>query len=227
MVICCTGYQQFHHPFLPADSLRDEAPAHASEEPVSPSVDLYKFLLTPHYKHLYFLGYIELFGPLPPAVEAQARHAAALLRGRIPYPSRDAMLSDIGRVRNWQRKQFVQSERHMLTSPQIEYVDSLLEAAWCDTDVREVAGEVVYLGTQSLERTAGTQRCLVWHPEQRAMEASWRRKGGKPGEGDGIEDRTGRWGVKFRRKSRAGEEQRSEPGKDYLNDRVSGKWGMS
>ena len=119
VVICCTGYEPFHLPYLPADSIRSpDAPPNTA--------DLYKFIMTPHYFNLFFLGFIELFGPLPPAVEAQARHIAAMLEGRIPRPSQETMVAHIKSFRAWQEKTFIHSERHILTSPQIEYIDSLL-----------------------------------------------------------------------------------------------------
>lgn len=119
VVICCTGYEQFHLPYLPFDSLRGrDTPPNA--------VDLYKFIITPNYSNLFFLGFIELFGPLPPAVEAQARHIVAILEGRIIRPSKETTIEQIKSFRLWQDRNYVRSERHILTSPQIPYIDSLL-----------------------------------------------------------------------------------------------------
>lgn len=119
VVICCTGYNQFELPYLPANAVR-------SGDTPPDAVDLYKFIMTPHYDNLFFLGYLELFGPLPPAAEAQARHIVALLEGRIPRPSKEAMLKQIAEFRAYQGKNYVRSGRHVLTGDQITYIDDLL-----------------------------------------------------------------------------------------------------
>ncbi len=119
VVICATGYDQFDLPYLPADVVRGE-----STPP--DRVDLYKFMMPPAYPGLFLHGYLELFGPLPPAAEAQARHTAAVVGGRITPPPPDRMLSDIRAFQAWQDKSFLRSGRHALTAMQIPYVDDLL-----------------------------------------------------------------------------------------------------
>jgi dimethylaniline monooxygenase (N-oxide forming) len=119
VVICCTGYNQFTFPYLSFDPVRSkDTPPHA--------VDMYKFIMTPHYDNLFFVGYAELFGPLPPAAEAQARHITAILQGRLPRPTKDAMFKQIKQTREYQARHFIQSERHTLISDMIPYVDDLL-----------------------------------------------------------------------------------------------------
>ena len=87
---------------------------------------MYKFLATPHYDNLFFVGYTELIGPLPPAAEAQARYVTALLAGRLPRATREEMLRDIERVREAQARKYVHSERHVLSWEAIDYIDMLL-----------------------------------------------------------------------------------------------------
>lgn len=119
-IICATGYNQFEFPYMSFDPVR-------SKDTPQGAVDLYKFLATPHYENLFFLGYVELIGPLPPAAEAQARHIAAVLEGRIPRAPKEEMLKDIKRVRELQKKKYVQSQRHTLTWECVTYIDDLLE----------------------------------------------------------------------------------------------------
>lgn len=120
VIICATGYNQFDLPYLPANAVRSET---------SPPdfVDLYRFIHPPRLPNLFFLGYVELFGPLPPAVEAQARYTAAILSGRIALPSPEKMLQEQRAFHAWQQKNFIHSSRHALICHQIAYVDSLLE----------------------------------------------------------------------------------------------------
>jgi dimethylaniline monooxygenase (N-oxide forming) len=119
VIIAATGYNQFEFPYLSFDPIR-------SKDTPAGGVDLYKFLATPHYDNLFFVGYTELLGALPPTAEAQARYIAAVLRGKIPRAGKEEMLRDIGRVRAEQRRKYVQSERHVLTWEMIDYVDDLL-----------------------------------------------------------------------------------------------------
>ncbi|OIW23435.1 flavin-containing monooxygenase, partial [Coniochaeta ligniaria NRRL 30616] len=119
VIICATGYNQFEFPYLSFDPVR-------SKDTPSGAVDMYKFIMTPHYDKLFFLGYTELFGPLPPAAEAQARHVAALLEGRISRPSKEAMFKDIAEIRALQARKYIKSERHILTRDGITYIDDLL-----------------------------------------------------------------------------------------------------
>ncbi len=119
VIICATGYDQFDLPFLPPDAVRSSStPPHA--------VDLYKFIHPPAYPGLFFLGYVELFGPLPSAVEAQARHVAAVLTRRVTLPPVKNMRSAVAAYQSWQAKTFVRSGRHALTGMHVSYIDELL-----------------------------------------------------------------------------------------------------
>ncbi|KAK0629457.1 flavin-containing monooxygenase [Bombardia bombarda] len=119
VVICATGYNFFDFPYLPPDLLRD------SSTPPN-AVDLYKFVMSPRYDNVFLLGFAETIGPLPPAVEAQARHVVALLDGRIKRPSKDHMLEHIRKSHAFQAKHFVDSPRHAIAAHMIEYTDDLL-----------------------------------------------------------------------------------------------------
>jgi dimethylaniline monooxygenase (N-oxide forming) len=120
VVICCTGYNFTALPYLPKDAI-------ASREEPAPHIDLYKLLVSPWYENLYVLGHVELVGPFVPAGEAQARAASAMISGRIARPSHEAMMRDIRAFRAWQSKNFVHSERHILSAFCLAYVDSLLD----------------------------------------------------------------------------------------------------
>ncbi|OJD11146.1 hypothetical protein AJ78_08029 [Emergomyces pasteurianus Ep9510] len=86
-VICCTGYY-IDAPYLPEESY------HAKDSSVlkSPNtLDLYKMIISPRFTNLFFIGYVELFGPLLPVAEIQARWASAIVTGRVKLPSVDEM----------------------------------------------------------------------------------------------------------------------------------------
>ena len=120
VVICATGYDPFDAPYVPDDAMRSfETPPHTA--------DLYKLIIPPRYPNLFFLGFIELFGPLPPAAEAQARYVAALLSGQVKRPTEKQMLAHIRKTQRHQAKTYIRSTRHSFTETYIPYVDDVLE----------------------------------------------------------------------------------------------------
>lgn len=86
-IILCTGYR-IEYPFISEECYRAER-SHFIDSPNS--VHLYQLTVPPHYPNLFFLGLLELLGPIHPAVELQARWATAVLVGRIKLPSVEKM----------------------------------------------------------------------------------------------------------------------------------------
>ncbi|CAK7233538.1 hypothetical protein SBRCBS47491_008645 [Sporothrix bragantina] len=119
VVIFGTGYQIFDLPYLPPNVV------HPPEGKDS-DIELYRLIHPLHHRNLFFHGYIDPQGPLPPVVEAQARYTAAMLSGRIPTPSLEEKQKGIEDLRAYQRRHFVHSDRHAATHHQIAYVDELL-----------------------------------------------------------------------------------------------------
>jgi dimethylaniline monooxygenase (N-oxide forming) len=119
IIVSATGYNQFDLPYLPSDAVRnDQTPQHA--------VDLHKLIISQRYKNLFFVGFTELFGPLPPSTEAQSRYIAALVSGHLPYPTDAEMAKAIQKLRKHQDKTYVRSERHTLIQPGLGYIDEVL-----------------------------------------------------------------------------------------------------
>ncbi|KAH8896448.1 FAD/NAD(P)-binding domain-containing protein [Thozetella sp. PMI_491] len=119
VIIYATGYDYFDLPYLPDDAVRAKgSPAGA--------IDLYKLTMSPQYSNLFFLGYIETLGPFPPTVEGQARHATAVLEGRIKQPSKEEMWAQIKKWQAHQAKAVVDSERHRVLEHPLPYLDDLL-----------------------------------------------------------------------------------------------------
>ena len=120
VIIACTGYDQFDHPFLPKDVTRiPETPANR--------VDLYKLIVSPRYDNLFMMGHAELVGPAGPAFEAQARWACAVLSGRVKLPPKPTMKEEMQKFQAWQEKHFLGTERHALIVYAVPYNDELLE----------------------------------------------------------------------------------------------------
>ncbi|KAG8168626.1 hypothetical protein KVR01_001375 [Diaporthe batatas] len=120
VIIACTGYDQFDHPFLPKDLIR-------SPETPENRVDLYKLIVSPRYDNLFMMGLVELVGSAAPAFEAQARWACAVVSQRIRLPSKPQMLEEVRGFQAWQEKHFLGTERHALIAHGVQYSDDLLE----------------------------------------------------------------------------------------------------
>ncbi|UXU86536.1 flavin-containing monooxygenase [Burkholderia sp. S-53] len=86
IIVCCTGYKG-RLEFLPAE-IREHIPS---------SNELYEYMFLPDYiDKLAFVGFVRPgVGTVPVAAELQSRYLGLLLSGRIRFPSREAMVTDI------------------------------------------------------------------------------------------------------------------------------------
>ncbi|OAX80333.1 hypothetical protein ACJ72_05340 [Emergomyces africanus] len=122
-VICCTGYHM-DALYLPKESYRTK-----KDNPIlksSNTLDLYKLIVSPRFPNLFFIGYVELEGPLLPVAEIQARWASAIVTGRVKLPSVDEMNQQVKEHQEHLAKTMVVSDRHTVNIHFIPYCDSLL-----------------------------------------------------------------------------------------------------
>jgi Flavin-binding monooxygenase-like len=112
LAIYCTGYR-ISFPFL--DSEVFSAPENRMR--------LYERVVSIQNPGLYFIGFIQPLGPIPPIAEAQSEWVADLLQGAaLPTPER--MEEEIGEFERRSRKRFVASKRHTI---EVEYYAYLRE----------------------------------------------------------------------------------------------------
>ncbi|KAJ2898160.1 putative dimethylaniline monooxygenase [Zalerion maritima] len=121
-IICCTGYSSRELPFQIK---------HADKRQNSNKVphDLYKMIVPVTNNtapSVYYLGFIDLFGPHLPTAEAQARWVAAALSGRINLPDEATQKAEIEHHKKLRQERFVGSERHDLAAYPVEYIDDLM-----------------------------------------------------------------------------------------------------
>lgn len=140
VIIACTGYNQFDHPFLPDDAIRN--PDSATKK----RADLYKLIVPPRYPTLFTIGHAELVGPAAPVFDAQARWASSVVAGRIQLPTQETMRHEIGQLQAWQDKHFLGTERHALALYNIAYTDELLEPLGAAPSFRRCLGKVFTSG---------------------------------------------------------------------------------
>ncbi|QSS59442.1 flavin-containing monooxygenase [Histoplasma capsulatum] len=141
VVICCTGYHM-DMPYLPKETY------HVKDNPIlkSPNtLDLYKLVVSPRFPNLFFIGCVELPGPLFPVAESQARWASGIVTGKVKLPSADEMTrqvkeyqANLTKTRYLETKiaisqqtlltkfQMVVSDRHTINVHFLPYCDSLL-----------------------------------------------------------------------------------------------------
>ncbi|EER36539.1 flavin-containing monooxygenase [Histoplasma capsulatum var. duboisii H88] len=122
VVICCTGYHM-DMPYLPKETY------HVKDNPIlkSPNtLDLYRLVVSPRFPNLFFIGYVELPGPLFPVAESQARWASGIVTGKVKLPSADEMTQQVKEYQANLAKTMVVSDRHTANVHFLPYCDSLL-----------------------------------------------------------------------------------------------------
>lgn len=101
LVVYCTGYK-ITFPFF--DPKVFAAPDNR--------LPLFRRVVSVERPGLYFIGFIQPFGPIMPLAEAQAEWVADLLGGRAMLPAVGEMKREIAREERKTRKRFVASKRH-------------------------------------------------------------------------------------------------------------------
>ncbi|MGD2114721.1 MAG: NAD(P)-binding domain-containing protein [Acidobacteriota bacterium] len=95
-------------------------------DPSGNRVPLYRRVVHPRLRNLYFLGLIQPFGAIMPLAEAQAEWVADLLEGAAGLPAAGVMETRIERDRKRLRRRFVASPRHTL---EVDFYPYLRELA--------------------------------------------------------------------------------------------------
>ncbi len=103
LVIYCSGYK-ITLPFLDPEVL--SAPDNR--------LPLYRRVVPVERPDLFFIGFIQPFGPIMPLAEAQAEWVADLLAGRAALPPAAEMTRDIAAEEGRMGRRFVSSKRHTL-----------------------------------------------------------------------------------------------------------------
>jgi cation diffusion facilitator CzcD-associated flavoprotein CzcO len=114
IIIYCTGYK-ITLPFLSEQvtDLKDNA------------VPLYKRVVHPDRPGLYFIGLIDVGGPVNPLSELQAEWVADLLEGKVELPPRSQMKKVIAREDRRRQKRFGGSKRHAIHVDYVPYLHAL------------------------------------------------------------------------------------------------------
>jgi dimethylaniline monooxygenase (N-oxide forming) len=102
VIVYCTGYK-IALPFLPRAVVDADG-----------TVPLYKRVVHPELPGLYFVGLIDVAGPLNPLAELQAEWIADLLEGKVRLPSSARMRQAIAREDRRRQKRFGARGRHAI-----------------------------------------------------------------------------------------------------------------
>ena len=103
VVVYCTGYK-VSFPFL------DDRVVRAADN----HVDLYRRVVDPDHRGLYFVGLIQPIGAIMPLAEAQSHWVADLVTGEAALPTYDEMRRQIRRYDEALRERYVASRRHTI-----------------------------------------------------------------------------------------------------------------
>jgi hypothetical protein len=113
-IVYCTGYK-ITFPFFSPDLLA--APGNR--------IPLYRRVVHPELRGLYFIGLVQPLGAIMPLAEAQSEWVADLLEGKAALPSPDEMRAVIEREDERMRKRYVTSERHTIQVDYFPYLRTL------------------------------------------------------------------------------------------------------
>lgn len=113
-IIHCTGYE-IAFPFFKNGffEVRDN------------DLRLYCRVVPPEHPGLYFIGFVQPLGPIPPLAELQAEWVARLLTGECTLPDRAAMQREIEQYKRKLRRRYVDSPRHTLEVDYYPYIRQL------------------------------------------------------------------------------------------------------
>ena len=129
VVICATGYH-IAFPFL-ASAILDRidpagrGPNRENGRIAGNRIRLYRHVVPPDVRGLYFLGLVQPLGAIPPLAEAQAEWIADLLEGTSALPSPGDMWASIEATERRVRERFVESRRHTLEVDVFPYTRTL------------------------------------------------------------------------------------------------------
>lgn len=101
LLVYCTGYK-ISFPFFAPEVF--SAPGNR--------LPLYRRVVSIERPGLYFIGFIQPFGPIMPLAEAQAGWVADLLAGRVRLPPAEEMRRDVAAEEARMERRFVASNRH-------------------------------------------------------------------------------------------------------------------
>ena len=114
MIIYCTGYK-ITFPFFDADLL--DAPDNR--------IPLYRRVVHPELKGLFFVGLLQPLGAIMPLAEAQSEWIADILEGKAKLPTRERMHEVIRREDARMAKRYVASKRHTIQVDFLPYMRAI------------------------------------------------------------------------------------------------------
>ena len=113
-IVYCTGYK-ISFPFFPEDMI--SAPDNR--------IPLYRRVVDPEHRGLYFIGLIQPLGAIMPIAELQSEWVADILEGKAELPSRAVMKDVIRREDERMAKRYVRSPRHTIQVDFYPYIRTL------------------------------------------------------------------------------------------------------
>ena len=103
LAIWCTGYK-ITFPFFDPGLI--SAPDN--------EIPLYRRVVSPEHRGLFFIGLLQPLGAIMPLAEAQSEWIADVLEGKVGLPDREEMERTIARERERMAKRYVASKRHTI-----------------------------------------------------------------------------------------------------------------
>jgi len=81
-------------------------------------ISLYKHLIHPEHKNLFFIGFLQPLGAIMPLSEVQSEWVAKIIQNKVKLPAKEMMLKDIAQEKSKMKKRYKNSPRHTI---QVEF----------------------------------------------------------------------------------------------------------
>lgn len=118
IIIYATGYK-ISFPFLDKEIWDNDYVEQTND------VSLYRYVVHPEHKNLFFIGLVQPLGAVMPLAEVQSQWVAKLLTKEVALPSIDYMYRSINEAKQAMRKRYVHSKRHTIQVDFVEYKVSI------------------------------------------------------------------------------------------------------
>ncbi|OLL22120.1 Dimethylaniline monooxygenase [N-oxide-forming] 5 [Neolecta irregularis DAH-3] len=119
-VIFCTGYN-IGFPFFDQTVIA----------PKDNKISLYKMIVPPTHRNIFFIGLVQPLGAIMPVAEIQTRWAISMLQRPELLPTPPSMYAWIAHDQDRRRKRYMASSRHTIEVDWLPYMDLLAKDIGC------------------------------------------------------------------------------------------------
>jgi dimethylaniline monooxygenase (N-oxide forming) len=94
---------------------------------------LYKYIFSPKFPNIAFIGLVQAIGAIMPVSDLQAQYVTSLWNGKLlsKFPTQSEMEEDIRKHQETLRKRYYHAARHTIQADMVPYMDDLAKDMGC------------------------------------------------------------------------------------------------